>query len=71
MMKIEKVFSGFGVEIIKRDGKLFIQYDEGELVVQMTEKEITEEESIKAQNSEMDAYEVLLACERRLKSTNN
>lgn len=61
----EKIFSGFGVEILKRDGRYFIRYDAGEIVVQMREDEITEVEAAKAQHSEKDAYEVLLACERR------
>lgn len=60
-----KIFSGFGVEIFQRDERFFIRYDAGELVIQMREDEIPEEEAIKAQKSEKDAYEVLLTCERR------
>lgn len=61
----EMVFVGFGVEIYKRDGKYIIKYDSGELVSKIQEDEITEKEVLKAQKSERDAYEVLLACERR------
>lgn len=61
----EIVFTGFFVEIIRRAGKLFIRYDSGEIVSKILEDEITEEEAIKAQKSERDAYEVLLECERR------
>ncbi|PQQ65693.1 hypothetical protein [Acetivibrio saccincola] len=62
---MELVFSGFGIEIIKREGKFFVRYDSGETVSNMIEKEITEDEAIKAQKSEKDAYEVLLLRERR------
>jgi len=61
----ETLFSGFGVEIIRRDGRLYARYDGGYHVCQMREDEITEEEAARAQRSEKDAYEVLLACERR------
>lgn len=63
----DPIFSGFGVEIFSRDGRFFIRYDAGEIAVQMREDEITAEEASKAQKSEKDAYEVLLACERREK----
>ena len=29
---MELVFSGFGIEIIKREGKFFVRYDSGETV---------------------------------------
>lgn len=61
----EKIFSGFGVEIFQRDGRFFIQYDAGEIAVQMCEQEVTEEEAVKAQKSEKDAYEVILASKHR------
>lgn len=59
------VFSGFGVKIIERDGRLFARYDVGEIAVQFREDEISEHEAAKIQKSENDAYEVLLACQRR------
>lgn len=59
------IFSNYGVEIIKREGRFLIRYDAGEIVVEVREDEITEEEAAKAQKSEEDAYEVLLACQRR------
>jgi hypothetical protein len=61
----EGVFSGFGLEVFRRDGHLFVRYDAGGIVIQMREDEITEEEFMKLQQSERDAYEVLLACVRR------
>lgn len=61
----EMIFTGYGVDIFRRDGKYIIKYDSGEIVSKMVEDEISEEEVLKAQKSERDAYEVLLACERR------
>ena len=62
---MEHIFSGFGIEIYKKEGKYFVRYDSGELVSRLIEKEITEDEVIKAQISEKDAYEMLLARKRR------
>jgi hypothetical protein len=59
------IFSDFGIEIIKRDERFFIRYDAGEIVVQLREDEISADEAAKAQRSEEDAYEVLLACQQR------
>lgn len=61
----EAVFSGFGIEIFKRDGRYFVRWDDGEIVVHMCEDEISEEEVAKARKSDKDACEVLLACQRR------
>lgn len=62
---MEPIFSGYGIEIFKRDGKYYVRYDSGGIVSRMIEKEITEEESIKAQKSGKDAYEMLIERERR------
>ncbi|WP_156876278.1 hypothetical protein [Rhodoferax antarcticus] len=59
------IFSGFGIEIFKRDERYFIRYDAGELAVQFREDEINEDEAANAQKSEESAYDVLLACQRR------
>jgi|LSQX01.1.fsa_nt_gb hypothetical protein len=56
---------GHCLEIYKRDGKYFVRYDAGGIVVQYIEKEITEEEAIKAHKSSKDAYEMLIERERR------
>ena len=61
----KSIFEDFGIEIMKRNNKYFIQYDAGELAVVMVEAEITEEEAKKAMISEKDAYEVLLICKKR------
>jgi hypothetical protein len=56
----EEIFCGYGIRIFKREGHFYIEYDVGEIVVQMREVEVTEEEAQKAQRSEHDAYEVLM-----------
>jgi hypothetical protein len=61
----KQIFADWGIEIIERDGRIFARYDSGEIVVQFREDEITAEEALKAQKSEQDAYEVLLACQKR------
>lgn len=61
------IFSNFSIEIFKKDGKIFVRYDSGGIASYDKENEITEEQSIMAQKSEQDAYEVLLACEKREK----
>jgi propanediol utilization protein len=59
------IFSDYGIDIFERNGKKYIRYDAGELVVQMREIQITEEEAVKAQISAKDAYNVIIACENR------
>ena len=61
----KQVFSGFGIEIVDRGGRFFVKFDGGGIAIQMREDEITAEEASKAQCSEKDAYEVLLAVQRR------
>ena len=59
------IFSDFGIEIFKRDRRIYIRYDAGEIASHDVESEITIEESIKAQKSGKDSYEVILACQKR------
>lgn len=59
------IFSGFGINIIERNGNYFIRYDAGSIVTQFREDEINEVEAQKAQRSEKDAYEVILSCQLR------
>jgi hypothetical protein len=60
----EVIFQDFGAEIIKRDGRYFIRYDGGGVVMQMKELPISESDARRAQLSEKDAYQVILAAER-------
>lgn len=59
------IFENFGIVVIERNGKFYVQYDSGESASRMIEKEITEAEAEKAMKSERDAYEMLLAREKR------
>lgn len=60
----EIIFEDYGITILKREEQLYVRYDTGELVIQMKESPITERQAQKAQQSEQDAYEVLLAIQR-------
>jgi hypothetical protein len=54
------IFSGYSVEIIQRDGRLYAIYDAGEIAIQMVEVEITGEEARQIQISGDETYKVLL-----------
>jgi hypothetical protein len=63
---MEKLISeAFGCKIIGRNGKLFIQYDNGQSASWIVENEISQEEAQKAILSEQDAYEVIIKAEKR------
>lgn len=65
-MSTEKIIAeGFGCQIIKRESKLYIKYDNGEAVSKMVENEITSEEAKKAMMSDKDAYQVIIEAQRR------
>lgn len=59
------IFSGYGIDIIERDGCFFILYDAGGLFINEQEIEVTSDEALKAQKSEQDAYEVILSAQSR------
>ncbi|EML9044767.1 hypothetical protein L8Q72_17890 [Enterobacter cloacae] len=61
----ELIFTGFGIDIIKRNGEYFIRYDTGTIAMIEKESKITLEEALKAQKSESDAYEVIIATQTR------
>ncbi|HDC4593649.1 hypothetical protein FGL54_23760 [Enterobacter cloacae] len=61
----ELIFTGFGIDIIKRNGEYFIRYDTGTIAMIEKESKITFEEALKAQKSESDAYEVIIATQTR------
>lgn len=54
------LFNEFGIEINSEDGKYYLTYDEGEIVVKMVTIEISKEDAEKAQLSSNDAYQVIL-----------
>jgi len=57
---MEKIFTGNGIEIIKRDKMYYMIYDAGEICDRMEEIQITEEEVAIAQKSSMDAYNIII-----------
>ena len=59
-----EIFSGFGIHIFDRAGRYFVRYDTGHFATEMTECEITKQEAERAQLSENDAYQVLLATQQ-------
>lgn len=58
------VFSGHGVVMLRRGDDFFIRYDSGELVPNEVEVQVSQEQAERAQLSESDAYDVLLATQR-------
>lgn len=61
----EAIFTGFGIDIIRRKGEYFIRYDNGTIAMIEKESKITSEEALKAQKSERDAYDVIIATQSR------
>ncbi|KJH60459.1 MULTISPECIES: hypothetical protein [Pantoea] len=61
----KKIFSGYGIDIVKRDGFFYIQYNDGSLVGKEIESKITEDEALKAQKSPKDASEIILLTQKR------
>ena len=57
---MEKIFTGNGIEIVKRDNMYYMVYDAGEVCDRMEEIQITEEEVAIAQKSSMDAYNIII-----------
>ena len=57
---MKKIFEDYGIEILTKDDKYYIRYDTGEIVGRIDEIEVSEEDSIRAQKSEEDAYHVIL-----------
>lgn len=63
----EVIFKGYGIRILKRDGRFYIEYDAGHFNIDMQQAEISEDEAEKAQKSSQDAYEVIIAVQNRNK----
>jgi len=57
---MEKIFSDYGIEIFKSNGQYFLRYDSGEIVSRLVDIEISEEDALRAQLSEKDAYWVII-----------
>lgn len=59
------LFNDYGIVLIERNGQYYIKYYSGGIVMHETEERISLYEARKAQLSEKDAYEVLIAIEKR------
>ncbi len=57
---MEKIFTGNGIEIIKRDNKFYMIYDAGEISDRMIEMQITPEDVETAKKSTMDVYNIII-----------
>lgn len=61
----ELIFTGYGIDIVKKDDGYYIRYDDGTVAMFEKESKITFDEAMKAQKSENDAYEVIMATQSR------
>ncbi len=52
---MELIFSGYGVEIHKQEGRYFLTFDAGGIVDEYKTFEITQDEAMRAQESGEDA----------------
>jgi len=59
------ISKGFGSQVIEKNDKLYIRFDEGHFDIKWVEYEITEEEAARAMKSEQDNYKVCLAAQNR------
>lgn len=60
------LFEGYGCEIVQDGLVFFIRYDSGESAgSKIIERQISSVEAKRAMQSEHDAYDVILAAERR------
>ncbi|WP_145393830.1 hypothetical protein [Pantoea sp. SJZ147] len=63
----ELIFTGYGIDIIKRNDDYYVRYDDGTVAMFEKESKITFVEALKAQQSAQDAYEVMLLTQNRKK----
>jgi len=62
---VKVIFSNYGIDIVEKNGELYIQYDDGGLVSKELESKITKDEALKAQKSPEDAYDVIILSQKR------
>ena len=55
-----KIFEDYGIEVLIENGKYLIKYYAGEIVEHVDVVEVSKEDAMRAQNSEDDAYQVIL-----------
>jgi len=61
----ELIFTGYGIDIVKKNDDYYVRYDDGTIAMFEKESNITFDEALKAQKSENDAYEVIIATQSR------
>lgn len=59
------LFDGEGIELLENDDRFFLRYDEGELVVQMRDLEITAEEADRVLKNPREAYGIIIGYQNR------
>jgi len=59
------IFTGYGIDIVKKNDDYYIRYDDGTVAMFEKESIITFDEAMKAQKSENDACEVIIATQSR------
>ena len=59
------IFNNYGVILIEREGRFLIRFYSGGIVMKEEEEELSIDEAKKVQMSEKDAYEVLIAIEKK------
>jgi len=64
------IFSGYGMFITEENSKYYINFDEGGISNKDIRYEISEQEAIKARQSGLDAYEVMLRSQFRARKCN-
>lgn len=64
------IFSGYGMFITEDNSKYYINFDEGGISNKDIRYEISEQEAIKARQSGLDAYEVMLRSQFRARKCN-
>ena len=57
---MQKLFEDYGIEIFAEDGKYYIRFEAGEMLLRYETIEVSEEDAMRAQKSENDAYRVLI-----------
>ncbi|PHP92812.1 hypothetical protein CBF17_016340 [Pantoea agglomerans] len=64
------IFSGYGMFITEENSKYYINFDEGGISNKDIRYEISEQGAIKARQSGLDAYEVMLRSQFRARKCN-
>ena len=62
-------FDNWGARIVRRDGRLYLEYDVGHHNIDMVQVEISEAEAEQVQRSEADAYAVILKTQNEKRPT--